>query len=815
MSRLILLLLCALLGFGAYLYEKPQTFLRLKDTFLRRQAQVNRQDTLLSLAYALGDAQWLDFQLPQATKRLRLITNTVIPASSAEELDLLEYSIQYQLYNGDTGQILYDGVYFFHTKLTLNVDLPKASQQATAFFPDPDTLPTDGRLMQLDLEGLDDKVLDRRIRFKKKSLSEPGSAILARLYALQQSALQKGQTDWARLQRKKREKLARGNVYPYDLLTSVEINNILQSRWVPVGPSGIPGQDYTVEKMYIRQELTDNPLAPAPLPPAHIAGPDTLVTLPIPEEGRNLLIHFKRRTNELSEGKIQLRWYGRQAHENLSWRVPLQDFEEEITQHFDGGLLEFDSSVPVSISFFDGDNNLQELVPQPMLTRMYPLDGPAPLSFRIRHIEGMPTPLRMTLRSFSSEALPENLELQYALLDKDGALRSENTIKLRFTRTRYDAVLASEQPLTLSEPVVLFLEAAPDITEIQFTGPPGLLVSVANRPPAYRREILVPESSYYAGEIRTAPSWFSYPPQSNEFQADSPESVLVRLQHKPPSRNVELLEGEFYWKGFRPEGAWQGYSLLTPKNLPTSTRKEALGSTFREIFPEKPLQATFSAFGSISLIKPRLAFIREEGEPLEISLSLDGMDWLHREIIGKRGIISLPPLPSGPHRINLSVSQTARFFLSNIEGDGKSWLLRQVYRLPEKGLKFKISKQQPRELLSFFYTTEQQSSERTRLQVDLLGEKTSSSPAPLNGLTLQKRLYDIRTGDQPPLPIMTDDNQSTDAGQRFFLPLEEDLPEGEYLIRISPERPQNGFIAINRVLPGSYDWGYFFKEATR
>ncbi len=812
MLRFTLLILIVFTSLGLYAYKNPRTVYRIHDYFTLKQADILNQETLISLTYALDQQNWTEFSLPQATNRIRTITNCVMPANYPFTDEPLQYSLIYEIYDADSERVISQGTYYFNTTMTLYQQTPEQEPQPAAFFRESGELPTDGRIMLLDLAELAGQSGDRRIRFKIGSRSPAVSTIIIRVYVRQQMIGRKDPLLWNRLHTSKKEKLAKGNIYPQDLLTQNEITSLLDNQWIPIGPRGIPDRDFKIQRMYIRRDISDKSTESGSLLSGLIITPGFPLTFAIPEEGKNLQLQFTPPEDQQSaKGNIIVRWYGQKVHENQNWTIPWQGSTETFSHNFAGGIVEIEAEIPVHVTLQDHNQEGQEITPEFIFSKMY-LSSPATgLSYTIRHIDSHPTPVRINVRSFIPEdGQQREIELHCTLTDSTGQPLQEKILSFTTIPSRYDTLTDSEIEARISDPVYFYFQLPAEVSGLHITSKESLLIAVANRPAAYTQEMMVPEeyfrTSFDKGNL---PSWFTFPPHVTDLQS-APETLLIQLQPRPPEREEDLLSGTYFWEAFRPGGQWQGSYLLFPKDPASPSRTESLATTYHAVKSNTTMQITTKSPGNIDTLRPNLIFIREKDTVTKIQLRIDGKPYYNESIKGNRGLVSLPPLTAGSHSLILTSTEDCTFFISNLlEGDNPH-TLRFAYRLTPQGMQFDYTKEREEELLSFFFYAPDNTKERTRISVQLLNPE--KQPGPFSGFTQVERIYDIRTGDKPMLPILYTRSGKTDIGQRFFFPLRGDLPQKKYTFRIKPQGQTEGFILMYRVTPGQYDWSNFFRE---
>jgi len=824
MKRILLVLTIAVLGFFYSVYKNPRVFLEIKEVLSRIQEDYHSQQTTISLTYLLRNNEWTEFPLPVAANKVKVLTNYIPPPTSKAEGDKesFAYSFDYQLLNGDTQTILKEGTYHFISKLTLYKDAANGQPVPGIFLNNSARQPIDGRIMQIDLTSLNlpQSIDNKRIRFKNGHLNPTGADTLIRIFVRQKVSEIKQTSLWSRLHTFQKEQLAKGNTFSQDLLTDAEIRLLMNYQWIPIGPAGIPDRNFTINRLYIRREVSDSIFPEVVEPTGFSAEENRPFTYAVPEEGKKIRFIFKAQHKESQESQqsipqqITVRWFGKLVHENMSWSIPYDRDAKIFENHFEGGIIEVESNFPVQSNVFDVEAANQEIQPEPLFVKMFISKPDAWLSYAVRHLDTQPTPIRIAVRAVAPPLGTGSHVLKYRTTDKNNAVVQENYLEFTHEKSRYDQMTDySEEHINqeLSEPAYFYLRLPPEVAGLDFQSEKQLLVTVANRPAAFLQPTLVPED-YFKSPTTTGsrPSWFIYPPLSYKGHEAAKEVTLIRLQHRPPIRQEDLLQGRFHWESFRPVGQWQGKYLFVPRVDTAPLRIEALAATFHIIPSEEKLQVKFGGPSGLESIKPDLIFFRKASTPFSFRIEIDGKVYFEQQLTGSRGVVSLPPLTIGPHTLKITGKHEDQFFISNLLEGADAHTLRFAYKLDKQPLSFTYTKKEAEELLSFFYYSPCGIKERTKITVTLVDLQQKNGI--FSAITQSQRLYDVRSGDDPVLPLLYSASGCTDNGQRFFFPLGADLPPGTYRFKIETEKKSDGFILMYKVIPGQYSWSRFFLE---
>ena len=111
-------------------------------------------------------------------------------------------------------------------------------------------------------------------------------------------------------------------------------------------------------------------------------------------------------------------------------------------------------------------------------------------------------------------------------------------------------------------------------------------------------------------------------------------------------------------------------------------------------------------------------------------------------------------------------------------------------------------------VLSGLFQSRYGATERTLIQVSISPDKRKMKSY---GYTLLNRQFDIRPDNTQAINILNTSEQYVGAGQRFFIPLGEDLPLGQYRIKLQLLEGASGYISLYTLDFGQLEKYHFFK----
>lgn len=116
-----------------------------------RQALIHQARHVVS--YVITTRGWTTFELPSGHADVKLETNAVCPRGPVGPGEEVRYALRYRLTSGD--ETLRDGIYHFRSRRTDFATDEAGIRGERLFFLESEWVPADGRLLRLDLHGLD------------------------------------------------------------------------------------------------------------------------------------------------------------------------------------------------------------------------------------------------------------------------------------------------------------------------------------------------------------------------------------------------------------------------------------------------------------------------------------------------------------------------------------------------------------------------------------------------------------------------------------------------------------------------------------
>lgn len=818
MIRFLGRLLRGLLLLGLLVWAAWTAWPMLETAWLRfdprGEADANRSrlaNAAPSTVYVLDAERWTEFPIPGQGNRLKVVSNANLnPQAAAQPEAEWLYALRYQIVDGP-GRVLKDAIYHHRTAVS-GYQPPGAAQPLTAaFYADGELVPADGRLLMI---AFGETPGASRLRLRLASHAAGVETVAVRVYAREHLFEPPDTYRWQRIVRRQQETLARASVYGPELLRESEQANLLRLRWNPVGPLGIEGQDYRGQRLYSTLDIETEPLR-APIPPAGLyVDRDLRGTLPLPEPAGWTTLEFKDLAEQPSgsdrtagaAAEVELIWHGPQPAQRASYRVPLSGLSTTLwSEKVGGGLLEVVASRPlvVKATRHQAVGPPLDLTPEPFYLRLYRLEPGQPLEFAIAHIGGQPALWRVDLRLAALDPA-STAAVRYELLDGRGRVLRQGSLALTGMTSLYDWLIGGSAPIgRVSEAATYGFTLPATVERVRLTAASPVLVNAYTRPPDLRRTVRAPEDYQPIGkeEPRGQPLWFPVLPLDAAAWLRDGRTLLLGRQSRPPQRDPEVLAGRYDWQDYYPDGNWRGRYLLNPRDPSTPPREQALGVVFQPLAAGVPVRVELRGPPGRLMVDAVLLALRDTDQPDPVQISVDGQPVYTGVLTLRRSQLRLPPLPTGPHTLQVQTLRPARWFVNYTAGTAGGLMRRLAYRLDQQALEFVYVKTGAGvEVLSGVLQRPAGSGRRARLRatVDMPG---AAILGPFSHPTVREWLYDLQADPDSPVPVLDTPAESVGLGQRFFLPLGDDAPPGNYRIRLWLEEG-SGYLTLYRVTPG-------------
>jgi len=760
------------------------------------------KEAKVRLAYVLDDRQWLSYTLQSGEDRFL-------------------YSIDYEVLD-DKEKVIKSGLFYHRAAQKVYRDEVSGQKYVSTSLYPAEANPADSRIHLVNLRGLKDA---STVRFRRTAIQFPVKQIVLRAYQKKNISDRKLDYAWQRMGDERRQQLAKVSVYDSSIINENEQRQLLKNQWAPLGPLGVEGEDYVIEKLYVVREVENDVLVNMPAVPSTglVIYPQRYGILVLPEEISKLKFSWSMFDNQAVKSvtdQVTIEWWGRPATRYKKWTTALS--AGEFLQNVGSGIVRISSQQPIVIRVWRMDNNqLSEITPKPAYLRLYSPSGSA-LVYRVNHIRGYKTPIRFDLRSIDDQPLSP---VSYRLLDKHDRLIKSGTLSIKQDYSAYDAVV-TEPDRWVTESRSIYFNLPERVQKVSFSAAPGMWISAYTRPKnlAYiQRDPLNAEQ-----RKKSIPVWFSVRPEKWKEYMSEGRSQLITIQRRPPQIDQQLLAGMYKWDQFYPDTNWKGRSLFTQLKDPQPFREEARSSRFVRLTYGDTTELNFMAKSGTQTLRPTLIYTQLKRQALLIRIWKDGKLYFEKQVASKNGEVQLPYLSSGIHKLRVVASMTGEpetgdstiddsvsFYINNIKlkkenTSSESLLRRLAINIPDNKLSFTVLKEKQNELLAVRIYSRQPMHKELELKVKIKG-LDNRKIGPFDDWTLVYRNYDIgfpqneTNNIRQMSPIILNTNHSVDNERLFFIPLGSDMNNNiNYKIDIDLVKGSDAYVVLTRTIAGLY-----------
>ncbi len=808
---------------GLWVYQHTPPLPEPVSTSQNHAAHDDRLNrTRSAIVYQLDPHEWLSFDISSSGDLLfRLISNAETPAGVDDETAPWQYSLEYQLLSS-ANTILLEQEYHFRTRRTLYknteaADRPAdASEEPALFYLGGPLQPTDSRAIQLLFHNHPNAA---RLRVRLKQLDAPLQGVVLRLYQRESIPEYKRTHGWARLNDRKKKVLARGNVYEHEWLTKAEQQQLLATQWNPMAPIGVTGHEAYRRNLYVLREKEGERVIDPVIPEGLLVRPVQNGIIAIPPGGGSLTLHITDLEQELgdkSPSESLLRWISDNDDEEemvVTLDQPISTFQHDFK---DSGLLEIISTrtlvLNARITTADGSDN--DITPENIFLAAYSVAADQWLEFSIQHLSSFATPLRIDARSLQASDTPAKMSLSYRLLDDAGKLLADGQCQAEVSLSRYDSLLEqTDSPSTVSDPLRCYIRPSQAVARIQLSLNGAGLLTAYNRPADLIAETRVPEDYIsYDPRRQRLPSWFRIRAKQHDQLQREARLKNLAIQKRPRQRDAEIQAGRYLWEDFQPQGDWVARHLLNPRDSRLPVREHSLSSIYREVPSDRTVTLDFAASDGLQMTHPSLIFTRQQASPEQIEIRVDGKLVMNPRIRGLRGEIPLPPMRSGTHKISIQAGQQSHWFISSTRGEGATYIKRLANRIGQQKLHFVYTKALVNEVLTGHFQVPAGSTQTRSLRLSLRARQRQLGNSS-GEWTLTERRFLIAPDNSHSAIVLNSRRDRVDIGRRFFVPLQSDLPAGEYDVTIwlEDDGPE-AYLSLYRLIPGLHQRQQLYRQ---
>lgn len=815
MKALIQIVFLGLLLTALYLDFDEIEGVRILVQSLRQdqgELRVPAEEATGSISYRVMEDGWLSFPLLGIERSLKLVSNATIGSGIASKPDQhWSYALEYALI-GEDGQTVKADMVHFRTQVTL-LRVPGSEEAIpNEFVMSTEIFPTDGQVLRVSMESYPTV---KRLQVRWVHTNPAIVDVLLRVYSQLPYAGKDITTEWEHYSPERREQLARGNLYPPELLYEFERQNLLENAWQPLGPLGLPGRDYETVRVYLRDLEGGVKVEPhSTLLQELVVDRGRDITIPVPVGESDVRIVFSSPADfEVSAaGTVKITWYGEERLDRETYSVDLDAAGGEFRVPVSRGLLHLEADAPFGVrAFQDAEPAPLELTPEPTRLRVIEAGPLQSLEYPVRHASASSTLFRLDIRTVKLETDSEgNLapgRVSVEFRDAGGVVINSAELSGSGLLSTFETVAGVYPFVFVSEPVSRYFRLPPEVASVVCRAGEAVLLAAYNRPDGMTKVTEVPmDYTTFQGDRASSPVWYPLWPEEYASRYVQGGSVLLELQARPPEDNEYLRTGEYVWESFQPGGDWRGHFLLVPRDPRAPLREEALAATFSRIPAGEGAEVNFAGLGAQQRIAPTLLYLENPSPVTEARVVIDGQVHWRGALAGARGEVSLPSVPVGASRLRLDCGAVKGYlnYLREAPATGEQQFSKMMaLRLTDRALLFEYPKASAgEEVVSFKLFAPLGAEMPTEVRVRVGGVPRDRLD-PASGLTLSDRLYTVWPAGGDAVAVLHESAAVLDEGQSFYFPLAEDLPPGPYPIRFQVLSGPAKYLLVYRTLPGS------------
>jgi hypothetical protein len=506
--------------------------------------------------------------------------------------------------------------------------------------------------------------------------------------------------------------------------------------------------------------------------------------------------------------------------------IPLIDGQPTNEQRIGGGLLEFRSREEITLRVIwrpeasDDASSARELPATAEPLRAFAAPSSLPLNYSITHVEQQPTPLRVSLRrriappaasaAFNTVLKAASRRVAMVWLDNTGTPLHREVLTTREQCSQYDLVTGESPSTRLTEPATFHYALPPAVAQLRFVAEDdSVLIVVCTRPDELQRTQRLPDEGTQSGRLESAArTWFPLQPDNAMVHRRHHQSLVMKVQARPPDRDPAILAGHYEWESFQPRSFWQGRYFLTRRESSGPLREEASNTTYCEWPIRHAERLTVRPPRGAAELRPRLIYVADHLAAQPIRLILDERAWFSFRPRALQGELVLPELSSAiadsGHSLQIVAEPGIRIFLRSLLTERPRLYLKRFGLLFSEGqLQFEVDKhsaETERLLVRVYFPNglDRPLSLRARL---LNVHRVSSGP--FSDWTLTSRQFEIEPQPASRSPVLDDEAATIDSGQRCLLRLGDDLPPGPYTLHLSlpGDAPRDVYAIVSRLTP--------------
>jgi len=767
-----------------------------------------REDQRSSITYLLDANESLSFKIPSFTHKLKFIFTANLPADIPLEQSVtdLRYSVEYELLDR-SNRVIARKIYHLRSAYLLFLDQNDSFVEKSFYFTT--TLrPSLGEHMVVNLSNYPQASTIRfRLHHKESRIVD----VVMRSYHLETIEQQKQNIKWERIPLKRRQYLARGNIYDTTFMNREEQHQLISAYWRPNGALGVEGKDYQIRRLVVSDWENIEPYSQ--FRPAIYADDRLHATRYLMEGNYTMEIEAvqKGETNATLNLYTPLKLLRSQ---NLSL-TPQKKIRIALNRE-QAGVVEVQSDQSVAIKIYEANTSKLLSLPPLFSTEYYDINQTQKINYHFH------TPHSRLMRLECYAANETNATLGVSLKDEKGRVVAKGEHNLSFILAHYHY---RDDFIPLSEPKAFYFMLSDRVKSVEVESNSSLIVRLSQRSPRIAYP-LYSFNTYEEPDYPRLPTWFPLK------AADANQSVALFKQPKPPLPNPFILSGFYDYEQLYPTQIWRGYAQLVKRRFgDEALRSQSWSSLYSKVLLDgSPI--VFHDKAGVTTLTPTLFY--QGAKPQKVTLYQEGKALISKYLWHATGSWVLPKMQTNyPYHLELNATQTKlelvldqtnypyhlesnatqmpTLYLSHT-ADGKEHYLKRTFMLFDRALSFEVSKGEHNTTLSIQLATSS-GDEVNATEFQALFEPISS---PMHTLfsTWSFQSYQLfaKSNDERSINL-TNPQEVLNLSNTLYLPLGENIPQGNYRITLYPPKEYKRFyLFVSRIALGAKAQAKLSKE---
>ncbi len=604
-------------------------------------------------AYLLSDSSPVIFNFPSAATNAKMLFYALIPQSPEPQQQNWadqdhRFTIEYRV-----GSATAFTRVELNTRLTQYRHLETGQTKPTYRLTDLSTRISDGRSLEFSIPVTGKKSLEIRLVSKDMNINE----VVFRSYYRESSTLRDSQRRWARLSQRDQDRLARFHPLGRQYISEDEVRNVLSNRNQVIAPSGVAGKDFLQRTLWAYQfpDLLINEMNDSQARESNLGG------------GLRQSLRVVKATEleisyAVSDAPSALLTSLYRQSDGASSPVELGSVSGEgrIRKHLEPGDYIFDADRPIRFDVQHSDDTQSA----ELRRRFYPI-GTTDLYYRLSK-SAIPQSIKLDVVAQPNA----DLSVGYEFRSESGGVLTGGTIEHQepedqFT-TRYQAEFTGDatnhRVSSRSEHVVSVPVDAVQLMVFSRRGEG--LVRISNSLDSLTTKVAI------SGEaVQYFSRWFELTPTS----AIKPVSSLQQPILSEKERSVWLVSYDRFVFAPNAEApqvhrldtdqSRPFFELLEPVEVRPSLSPRAITYLPIDVNQDIDIDLKTARRGDNTRVL-RAFYKNEDNKVRSIDLVLNGQRYSY-PLLSKAGMITLPPLSDGRHRLRIEASIELEIYLNH------------------------------------------------------------------------------------------------------------------------------------------------------